>query len=241
MYAFVNTLAHKFNIYPLLQNSVYFFNRTFIKKTHYPIISIIIFIIVIVLNSIQYANNKYYLQDKLDNADDTNLGNTLLYIYDFIGINGFLNNGLVHILFFILTYFCISLIELNIGHLALLFLLFIDLMFQFFWDLYQDVICYNYLRIRNRIDSSPYCCGSFILFMSLGFVLSLILMNITNIYICIFTLFVIICVFVGCVLYEHYIQYEDTESGDTKTCLTYTWHGANYAFGILCALVLGNY
>ena len=66
MYATVNKIAHKFNIYPLLNNIVYFTKRTFVKETSYPIISIILFIIVIILNSIQYSkNDKNYLQNKI--------------------------------------------------------------------------------------------------------------------------------------------------------------------------------
>ena len=121
MYASVNSLAHKFNMYPLLQNIVYFTNSTFVKKTHYPIISICLFIIAVVLNSIQYhKNNNTYLQDKIiiSNKDypsgTTNISNTFLYIYDFIGINGFIDNTPAHIFLLIVTYVCLSLIELNI-------------------------------------------------------------------------------------------------------------------------------
>ena len=246
MYASVNSFAHRFNMYPSLQNIVYFINSTFVKKTHYPIISICLFIIVVILNSFQYANNKNYLQDKVikSNKDDssriTNIDNTLLYIYDFIGINGFIGNTPAHIFFFMLTYFCLSLIELNIGHYILLFLLLIDLMFQFFWDMYQDAVCSNTISTTNRLYNAPYCCGSFILFMALGFVLTLILKNIKNIYELIFIIILIICVFFGCVLYEIHITFKLLPDSDEKTCKTYTWHGANYIFGIICALALGN-
>ena len=104
MYSSVNNIAHNLNMYPFLNNIVYLFTRTFVKKTIYPIISISLFIITIVLNSIQYANNGNYLQNKilepnstLKSNDDTysiithsNINNILIFIYDLIGINGFI-------------------------------------------------------------------------------------------------------------------------------------------------------
>ena len=119
MYAFVNKIAHKFNIYPLLNNIVYFTKKAFVKKTSYPFITIILFIIVIILNSIQYANNdKQYLQNKIDEAsrdDNKNLKNMyipnfILYFYNIVGINAFLYGGLANILYFILKYIFVALI-----------------------------------------------------------------------------------------------------------------------------------
>ena len=124
MYSSVNNIAHNLNMYPFLNNIVYLFTRTFVKKTIYPIISISLFIITIVLNSIQYANNGNYLQNKilepnstLKSNDDTysiithsNINNILIFIYDLIGINGFINNTQGYIFLFIFIYICVSLI-----------------------------------------------------------------------------------------------------------------------------------
>ena len=243
MYSSINNIAHKYNIYPFLTNLHYFFNSTFVKKTNYPIISIVLFLIIIILNSIQYyKNNKNYLQNKIINSNIQNfisLQNTILYFYDLFGINSFINNGLIHIIYLILTYVCVSLIELNIGHSVLLFLLLIDMMYQSFWIAFQNAICTNNLS-DSGISNSPYCCGSFVLFMSLGFVLYLIQNNIRNIYIRIFIIFVILCVFYGCILYDKYLTFNNLQKNQQTTCLTLTWHSTNFIFGILCALALGN-
>ena len=53
-------------MYPLLKNIVSLTKKTFVKETGYPIISIILFILVIILNSIQYSNNDEFLQNKIE-------------------------------------------------------------------------------------------------------------------------------------------------------------------------------
>jgi hypothetical protein len=246
MYASVNTLAHKFNMYPLLQNTVYFFNRTFVKKTKYPIISICLFIITVVLNSIQYANNKKYLQDKIivSNKDysygTSNISNILLFIYDFIGINGFIDNTPGYIFVFIVAYFALALIELNIGYLSLLFLLVIDLIFNSFWDAFHKNICEN---TKKDIDVTDLymCCGSFLLFMSLGFVLVLIQKNIINIYYRIIVIFIILFVWSCGVLYDKYSRFNDMKNdASQQTCSIFNYHAASFLFGISCGFALGN-
>ena len=248
MYSSINKIAHKYNIYPFLTNLHYFFNRTFIKKTNIPIISILLFILVVILNSIQYStNDKNYLQNKIiiSNKDypngTTNISNTLLYIYDFIGINGFINNGIVYVLFFMITYICLSLIELNIGIIPLLFLLFIGIMFQRFWNEYQDAICENSARgnIYN-INNSVYCCGSFVFFMTLGFVLFITQYNIHNIFYRISILILMLCIWFGCILYDNNNNNNKILSKNQQDCKMFTWHAANFVFGICCGFVLGN-
>jgi hypothetical protein len=239
MYATVNKIA----------NIVSFIKRTFVKETSYPIISILLFILVIIVNSIQYSNNdKNYIQYNIQRSISTDknnlsLQNSLLYLYDFISINGFMYNGLIYILFYILTYFCLSLIELNIGHISLLFLLLIGIMFQLSWGGFQDAICANSLYSNSRsLLSSPYCCGSFVLFMSLGFVLYLIQKNINNWGIRSLILFVILCTWIGCILYDYYskFSYGDDKDGPQKTCKSFNWHAANFVFGIFCGVTLAN-
>ena len=45
-----------------------FISKTFIIKNKVPFISIILFIIVIILNSIQYSQNDKYLQNQVENS-----------------------------------------------------------------------------------------------------------------------------------------------------------------------------
>ena len=244
MFISLNRFFRKYNIYKLLNNIFSFTKKTFVKETRYPIISIILFILVIILNSIQYSKNENYLQNKIKQSistgkDKLSLQNALLYFYDIIGINGFTVNGLVHILYYILTYFCLSLIELNIGHIPLLFLLFIDILFNFSWRGFQDAICNNNLNRTKDLESSIYCCGSFILFMSLGFVLYLIQKNINSWIVRGIVLLVTLCVWIGTFLSDYFTVYDD-ESNPRRTCLSFTLHAANYIFGILCAVGIGN-
>jgi hypothetical protein len=129
---------------------------------------------------------------------------------------------------------------MNIGYLALLFLLFIDLMFLTFWDQYQDAICKNEILSSDGVSYSAYCCGSFILFMALGFVLYIIQNNLDNIYLRLLVILIIIFIFFMCAVYENYISYKDMKESSQKTCKTYTWHGANFMFGVACAAALSK-
>ena len=255
MYAAANSIAHKLNIYPILNNILYFINSNFIKTRKYPIISIILFIIVVVLNSIQYhKDDNNYLQKKIiiqpkfnpDDVEDKKTVNTvhksniLLFFYNLIGINGFISNTPAHILFYMLTYFCLSLIEMNIGYLSLLFLLFIDNMFNLFWDQFQDAICINNISFAVGIGRSAFCCGSFILFMSLGFVLYIIQNNLHNIYLRLLVIFIIIFMYFILSLVDRYTQYNDVKDSSERNCKMFTWHGANFIFGVFCAAVLSK-
>lgn len=242
-----NNHKHTFNIYQLLKNILNFCNNTFIKKTKYPIISICLFFIVIILNSIQYSkNDNLYLQNKIitSNTPENNK-NALLYFYELIGINSFISNTPAYFFVIIISYFLVSLVELNIGHTMLLFLLFIYMMFSTFWPQFRNSICENNL-IPNPIMTSPFCCGSFISVMSLGFILCLFLKNvkninnIINIYIIIFILSLIIFIFFMLSLYDRYVTDAYMPDGSAKTCNVYTWHCGNFLFGIICGFALGN-
>ena len=233
--------------FDIARDPLVFITAIFIRKTRIPIISITLFIIAVILNSIQYHNNdKNYLQKHILISNDkypsgtVRLKNSILYLYNMIGINGFLNNSIFHILYLILTYFLLALIEMNIGYITLLFLLFINIMFMFFWDSFQDVICANNISRSRTLSESPYCCGSFVLFMALGFVLSTLFLNLPKYDNGFFIICIMIVLFFGIVLFENYITYSNLSSGNVKTCHTYTWHTANYIFGILCANILGN-
>lgn len=214
-----------------------------IKKTSIPIISICLFILVIILNSIQYSqNNKKYLQNKATGSKQAygtvNLGNALLFLYDFVGINGFLNNSLLHIIYLIVTYSLLSIIEMNIGHLSLIFLLFITMIFSTCWDKFTDAICKNNIANVNGIKDGSYCCGSFILLMSLGFVLTILLKKKHNILYKLIILCLMIVLFFAIMIYEKNINYSHIQNQNSKQCLAYTWHASMYVFGILCGLQL---
>jgi hypothetical protein len=217
------------------------FTKIFINKTSIPIISIFLFILVIILNSIQYSNNnKKYLQNSVLSYGygTVNLDNAILFIYNFVGINGFLNNSLLHIIYLIITYSLLSLIEMNIGYLSLIFLLFITMVFSTFWDQFTDAICKNNIVSINGVGHGAYCCGSFLLLMSLGFALVILLKNINNPLHKIIILCLMIVLFFAIMVYEKNITYSHIHNNNSKQCLAYTWHGGMYVFGILCGLQL---
>jgi hypothetical protein len=251
MYASVNTLAHKFNIYPLLNTIVYFTKKTFVKKTSYPIVAIILFILVLILDSIQYSSNdKNYLQSKIEESrynDDKNLKNVylsnfILYFYDAIGINSFLTNGLLQIFYLIVSYILLALIEMNIGHIPLLFLLFIIILFSTaYMRGIVNSVCENKYDISD-ITSSGYCCGSQILFTSLGFVLYLIQHNIIQMNNYIIMLFIIVLALIGIILFDYYTVFIKNKymEEDTKLCYSLNWHATLFIFGIVCGVAMGN-
>jgi hypothetical protein len=230
-------------------------------KNKVPFISIILFIIVIILNSIQYAkNNNTYLQKQVEVSISTLPGsasyqNILLYFYDFIGINGFLSCskgaelaipelgkfmsvitifGLI--LYFIITYVCLSLIEMNSGHNAVLFFLMVCLMFQYFNINFGNVICDN--KIDTGIIFGPFCCGSFIFFAALGFVLFIIQRKTKNLYIKISIWFIMLFIYGICMLMEKFMQ--NLQTNNQGFCKLLLWHAFNFVLGIVCGSVIGN-
>ena len=230
--------------YYSVNHFINFMSNTFVKKTKLPFISIGLFIILIVLNSIQYAaNDRKYLQDLLKNSisdapDTTSPQNALLYIFDIIGINAISVAFYQSVLFFILAYTCLSLIEMNIGHMKLIFFLIVLIMFQFFEVSFISAICENNLDNYRTIGNSPYCCGSFVLWASVGFTLFIIQKHTTDFYKKLYAWFVIGCVFVGSILNE--ISIDDNTNTNQKICKIFFWHVANYLLGLYCGFVFAN-
>ena len=234
--------------YNSINKLVHFLLNSFTKSTKFPFVSILLFILVITLNSIQYNNNNRYLQTQVQNSistlpDSTSFNNILLYIYDTLGINGFVSQGMAHILYFILTYICLALIEMNIGHSATLFFLVICIMFLYFIDNFGLAICYNDIfGYNNRINNSLYCCGSNILFPVLGFVLFIIQKHVYDLPTKFIIWFIIVCVWAGIVLYEKYLNPDFTKSkdGNQKDCNIFMFHATMFIMGIFNGLVLAK-
>ena len=262
-YKNINKYLHIYSKYNWINNIIHFFLNTFVIKTKIPIISIILFIITITLNSIQYNNHGRYLQSKINNtmykspnmptssdstniptssepnstnmstsSDSTSFQNIILYFYQIIGINGFRYMGLSHILYFILTYICLALIEMNIGYITVIFFLIIIILFRNFEGSFKLALCYNDISGSSPLESS-YCCGSYLFFGTIGFVLFIIQKHIKGLYLKLIVWFIIGCVWGGCVLYDYYEYYN-------HNCRAFLWHAMNFLFGILCALVLSN-
>jgi hypothetical protein len=237
------TVIYSYKYYSV-NHFINFMSNTFVKKTKLPFISIGLFIIVIVLNSIQYvANDRNYLQDLIKNSvsdapDTTSFQNVLLYIFDLIGINAISVAFYQSVLFFILAYTCLSLIEMNIGHIKLIFFLIVLLMFQFFEGGFISAICENNLYGATSVGNSPYCCGSFVLWAAVGFTLFIIQKHTTDFYKKLYAWFVICCVLIGCILNE--ITIDDQPNTNQKICKMFFWHTTNYLLGLYCGFAFAN-
>lgn len=241
-----NKSAHIYSYkYGSINNFVHFFLNSFVKTTKLPFVAVGIFILVLALNSIQYSNNDKYFQNKVKDSistqpDSASFNNILLYIYDTIGINGFSINGIAYVLFFILTYICVALIEMNIGHIKVFYFLVVCFIFQYFERPFSLALCQNDLYGNGSIGDSKYCCGSFIFFASLGFVLFIIQKHISNLYKKFLVWFIIGCVLAGCVLYDYFDTYDDMTDGKKKTCSVFLWHASNFVLGIFSGLALAQ-
>jgi len=209
--------------------------------TNLPYISIILFILVVTLNSIQYSKNDKYLQsliidnNKNINIPSTGYKNILLLIYNIIGINGFIRNSITHVLFILFTYVCMAIVEINVGMISLILFIVICFMYTYSINGITKVICDNKINTcESVIQHQPYCCGSFVLFPVLGFLLYIIQKNIHKFPIRIIVWFIIMSVWIGCILYDKYIGFKGLpNTNPTKTCNTLTWHALAFLLGLL--------
>jgi hypothetical protein len=212
----------------------------FIKETKYPFVAIILFFIALILNIIQYMNNNQYLQDYVSPPESKNfIQNSLLYYFDVIGINGFIQNTPAHVLFILASYILLCLIECNIGHVGVFFFLLLCLMYQFFIGGYSYTACDSHKYRCNDIINSEYCCGSFILFAALGFCLFVIQRHL-SIKPKLLVWLLIGLIWGGTVLYDYYITYIKLNTAFSKVCHIFLWHATNFLLGILTAYVISK-
>ena len=228
-----------------MDNIIKFISNSLIKDNKYPVISVILFIVALTLNIIQYIkNDNNYLQSLVKNKyGNIKFENILLYLYDIIGINGFIQHSPAHILLLLLTYGCLSLIEMNIGHIYVVFFLLILLKYQYSIGYFKSVECAdklyneNYARTQDIIQNTPYCCGSFITWACIGFCLYIIQNNIKEIKLQIICWIIIGLVFSGLVIVDKYMTYIELPDS-VKTCQIFFWHPTNFLIGILIGAVL---
>ena len=227
-----------------MDNIIKFISNSFVKETKYPFISVLLFIVVLILNIIQYTkHDKKYLTSLIKHKyGNPNFENLLLFFYDIVGINGFIQNTPVHVLILLLTYVCLSLIEMNIGHISVLFFLLVISMYQYSIEYFKSVNCTDDLYGDNngRLQNSPYCCGSFINWASLGFVLYIIQNNIERLPLRIACWIIMGLIWGGLVLGEKYMTYVDLPNNSVKTCQLFLWHATNFLLGVLSGAALSN-
>ena len=204
----------------------------------YPIFSILLFSTTIIINIIQYIHNDDYIQNEIKSGN--NLFNVFLYLFDLISINGFNYYTIYYLFYFILSYFILSLIEMNIGYVRLFYFIFVILLFSNFIFNYLSIICTGSLSTQS-IFNSPFCCGSFVLCSSFGFILYIIQKNMKKKYIKIISVIFIIMVWIGIVIYDRYISYTDVINNTVKTCKMFNFHALFFLFGLLNGRILGQF
>jgi len=219
------------------------FMKSLHKTTKYPIISVIFCVLAIVFNTVQYIkNDHYYLQNKLlkMNVDINNVSpfNFILLIFNLIGINGFLENTVAHILIILVTYLLLGIIELNVGSLQILFILMFLVFFTSISHGLSNLECNNDLIMVDYLD--VYCCGSFILMFALGFVLYMVMHHLHGIPKLILLITMIVSWF-GCVLYDYYVSYSVEKIKEKRVCKSFNWHALNYCLGIFAGVALAKF
>jgi hypothetical protein len=227
----VNFLTHQKNI----------IKSSFIQEISYPYIAIILGCFTIILASIQYSNNRDYFQKIFspDNDNDkTYAGNAMLYYLDFIGINGMIVNTPGYVFYYVATYLLLALIECNIGHIAVLFFLAVLFMYRGSIKGFEHWTCFNDAYNASYIGNESFCCGSYILWASLGFCLYVYQKHITLRWRIAWWI-LMLCVFIGLVINDYYI-YNLNRDEDRRVCGSFFHHALNYVLGIFCAIVLSQ-
>ena len=154
-----------------------------------------------------------------------------------IGVNGFIHNGFgLQLTNIIITYVCLSIIEIYVGQWKICFFLFSVLMFSNFIPGFILLVCNNNIDSTYSLIQSPYCCGSFITISSIGFVLfiaSKITIPVLNFRRKVLYLVAFVAIWSGCVGYDYIITYRFVEIG--RICSSLSFHSLNFLFGLFCA------
>ena len=218
-----------------------------------PYVAIILFILAIVLKTIQKnSNNQNYLQNiVLGTSTGANqkqkndpISALFLYYLDTMGVNSFFNspeNSIVAgIIMLLINYPLLMMIEMNIGHAYLAYFILVLILYQPFAFLYQKLVCYNSTNANVGLDDSPYCCGSFIFWATIGCFMAILLSCTNGWMLKSIILFIIVLTWGGIILYEYFGTYADETNDDKRTCKSFYWHGMNFAFGVLSGLVMAK-
>ncbi len=219
-------------------------------KFKIPYVSIILFILAIVCKSIQKtSNDQEYIQNIILGKDGNQkkhidpVSAFFLNYLDSMGVNSFFdtdfgNSMTVGIIFLLINYPLLMMIEMNIGHACLAYFIIVLMLYHPFSIQYQNLVCYN--RTWGYYGDSPYCCGSFFFYATIGCALAILLSYAYGWMMKSIILSIILLIWGGIVLYEYYIVYKDKENEEDnkRTCLSFYWHAMNFAFGVLSGLVM---
>lgn len=241
----------------LVLNTTYnLIKKTFAPKSSrlydkIPYVAIILCILAVVLKTIQKVkNNQNYLQNIILGTDgnkktENNPVNALfLYYLDAMGVNSLFdtskNNMVIGIIMILINYPLLMMIEMNIGHAYLAYFILVLILYNPFAILFQKLVCYNSTYANAGLNDSPYCCGSFIFWATIGCALAILLLcaNGWKQQICV--LGIILLTWCGIIIYEFFGTYADETNDDKRTCKTFYWHGMNFVFGVLSGIVLAK-
>jgi len=216
-----------------------------------PYVAIILFILAVVLKTIQKnQNNQNYMQDiilgtRTDQKTQNNpISALFLYYLNAMGVNSFFNTPAnsfaLGIIMLLINYPLLMMIEMNIGHAYLAYFILVLILYHPFASLYQILVCYNSTNADTSFVNSPYCCGSFIFWATIGCALAILLLSANGWMLKSIILFIILLSWGGIIIYEYFGTYADITDNDKRTCNTFYWHGMNFAFGVLSGLVMAK-
>jgi hypothetical protein len=232
-------------------------NKTFFPRhtslyDKVPYVSIILFILAVVLKTIQrLSNDKNYLQNIVLGKTQTPrktqsdpVSALFLNYLDTMGVNSFFdtsNNPLaISIVMVLIGYPLLALIEMNVGHALIGYFILVLIFYVSFAGGFQNLVCQNNTSTISKLSNSTYCCGSFIFWATIGCFLSILFMNANRWTTKLIILAIILLVWGGIILYEYFGTYVDESNQDLRTCNTFFWHGMNFAFGVLSGIVMAN-
>jgi len=216
-----------------------------------PYVSVILCILAIVLKTIQrIQNNQDYLQNIVlgtgSNKKETQNPVSALFLYylDSMGVNSFFdtpeNTIAFGIIMLLINYPLLMMIEMNIGHAYLAYFILVLILYQPFARLYQKLVCYNSTYADAGLDNSPYCCGSFIFWATIGCALAILLSCANGWIVKSIILFIILLTWGGIIIYEYFGTYANETNNDKRTCKSFYWHGMNFVFGVISGLVMAK-
>lgn len=228
--------------YNLLNNA--FFNHPKTITDKIPYITIILFILAVILKTIQkIKNNTNYLQNKIRNPTNKTLNPISAFFINYLdamGINSFFTNDVntlwTGILLLFLTYPLLALIELNIGHRLVAYFIIMLIFYQQFAGGFQELICYNDFYSTSLGDSS-FCCGSFFAWAIVGCTFAILFTYGQGIIMKTILGLIALILWGVLVMVDYYSTFAN-DTYDKRKCKAFYWHACNYFFGFISGLLL---
>ena len=298
-------------IYNLKHKTSDLFYRSFSPRSSsiydkIPYVSIILFILAIALKTIHKLNDDpNYIQNIILGSDDNlktyiNPASAFFLNYlDLMGVNSFLDNMSVGIIYILISYPLLMIIEMNIGHVHIAYFIIVLILYSSFATNFQQLVCKPTATLTQTpstkltttkptstttttkptttkpttttttkptptttttkptptttpTTTTPtptstlvnfglvklhYCCGSFIVFSAIGFVLAILFSYSHGWKMKSIMCFIILIMWGGIILCEYFVTFAN-DTDDIRTCLSFFWNGMNFLFGVLSGIVM---